>query len=300
MNPGPADSPPQRGSSESGDGWVEGPDGRRFWGLFGAAGLLALDPERGILLQHRAVWSHFGGTWGLPGGARHRGESALQGALREATEEAGVPHGSVRARFSSVLDLGYWSYATVLVDVLEPFDARATDPESIALEWVPLAEVDALPLHPGFATAWPALRESLNRHAVVVVDGANVVGSRPDGWWKDRAGAAERLLGAVSTLAREGVPAAAFDLPESWWWPEFVVVLEGDARDADVDGAERVTVVSAPRSGDDEIVAQVQRSFDAGAEHIVVITADRQLSERVERMGAGFTGPRVLLELSGY
>ena len=60
---------------------MEGPDGQRFWGRFGAAGLLVHDLRRGILLQHRADWSHFGGTWGLPGGARHAGESAVEGAL---------------------------------------------------------------------------------------------------------------------------------------------------------------------------------------------------------------------------
>ena len=66
----------------SGDAWVEGPNGERFWGRFGAAGLLVHDARRGVLLQHRADWSHFGGTWGLPGGARHEGETAVEGALR--------------------------------------------------------------------------------------------------------------------------------------------------------------------------------------------------------------------------
>ena len=46
---------------------MEGPDGQRFWGRFGAAGLLVHDLRRGVLLQHRADWSHFGGTWGLSG-----------------------------------------------------------------------------------------------------------------------------------------------------------------------------------------------------------------------------------------
>ena len=75
---------------DPGDAWVEGPNGSRYWGRFGAAGLLVVDRERGVLLQHRAGWSHFGGTWGLPGGARKLGESAVDGALREAGEEAGV------------------------------------------------------------------------------------------------------------------------------------------------------------------------------------------------------------------
>lgn len=147
--------------SGSGDAWVFGPDGRRFWGLYGAAGLLVHHPDAGVLLQHRAVWSHFGDTWGLPGGARHADESAEQAALREAREEAGVPAELVRIRFTSVFDLKFWSYTTVVADALELFDPVISDPESIELRWVPVAEVESLPLHPGFATSWGALRAQL-------------------------------------------------------------------------------------------------------------------------------------------
>lgn len=145
----------------SGDAWVEGPDGERFWGRFGAAGLLVHDSRRGILLQHRADWSHFGGTWGLPGGARHEGESAVDGALREAAEEASVPPDAVSVLFTSVLDLGYWSYTTVVAQAVLPFEAQVSDPESIELRWVAVAQVTGLPLHPGFAASWPELRARL-------------------------------------------------------------------------------------------------------------------------------------------
>lgn len=146
---------------DSGDAWVEGPDGQRFWGRFGAAGLLVHDLRRGVLLQHRADWSHFGGTWGLPGGARHGGESAVDGALREAAEEAAVPPDAVQVLFESVLDLGFWSYTTVVAQAVRSFEAHMADVESIELRWVAVDEVVALPLHPGFAESWPALRARL-------------------------------------------------------------------------------------------------------------------------------------------
>lgn len=147
-----------RGSDEA---WVYGPDGRKFWGRFGAAGLLVHHRDSGILLQHRALWSHFGDTWGLPGGARHEHESAVQAALREAAEEAGVPSALLEVQFSSVLDLGFWSYTTVVARAFERFEPVISDPESIELRWVSLTEVDALPLHPAFAESWPALRHRL-------------------------------------------------------------------------------------------------------------------------------------------
>lgn len=159
----PAPDEPRRptGPRNPGDAWVVAESGDRYWGRFGAAGLLAVDAERGILLQLRVGWSHFGGTWGLPGGALHEGESAVDGAIREAQEEAGIPDAAVRPRFTSVLDLGIWSYTTVVADVVSPFEPVISDPESVALEWVPVGEVDQRPLHPGFAKAWPELRARL-------------------------------------------------------------------------------------------------------------------------------------------
>jgi len=148
-------------SGASGDAWVEGPDGARYWGRFGAAGLLVLSPASEVLLQHRAAWSHFGGTWGMPGGARHEHEGAVDAAVREAAEEAGVPGSLLAVRFTSVLDLGYWSYTTVVADALERFTPVVSDPESIELRWVLVDAVEALLLHPRFAEAWPALRVRL-------------------------------------------------------------------------------------------------------------------------------------------
>ncbi|MDQ6754566.1 MAG: NUDIX hydrolase [Actinomycetota bacterium] len=157
---GPRNPRNPRNPGNPGDAWVGGDRGR-FWGRFGAAGVLVHDVGRGILLQHRATWSDQGGTWGLPGGALHQGEDAVTGALREAQEEAAVPAERIRVLFTSVFDVGYWSYTTVGARVIRPFEPRITDPESIELQWVPADEVAAKPLHPGFATAWPGLRRKL-------------------------------------------------------------------------------------------------------------------------------------------
>lgn len=146
---------------DPGDAWVEGPDGQKFWGTFGAAGLLVWHETLGVLLQHRIAWSHFGGTWALPGGARKLGESAYDAAVREANEEAGVPADALEVLFTSVLDLGFWSYTTVVARANREFAPVMGDAESEALSWVAVAEVEALPLHPQFATAWPALRRRL-------------------------------------------------------------------------------------------------------------------------------------------
>ncbi|MGK9146758.1 NUDIX domain-containing protein [Plantibacter flavus] len=293
--------PPEHHVRDAGDAWVESGDGRKFWGRFGAAGLLVHDPRRGVLLQHRAGWSHFGGTWGIPGGARHEGESAVDGAVREANEEAGVPGEAIELRFDSVFDLGFWSYTTVIAEAVAPFEPVVSDPESIALEWVPLGEVEQLPLHPGFADSWPGLRSQLERSVTVVVDVANVVGSRPNGWWKDRAGAARTFTTRLAQLAHDGLDASSLDLDFNRWWPAYVAVVEGQARgtrlDATVAGSGHelragVSVVDAAASGDDAIVDVVRGLSGA----VVVVSSDRGLRERVEALGATVRGAGWLLD----
>ncbi|ROS62908.1 8-oxo-dGTP pyrophosphatase MutT (NUDIX family) [Curtobacterium sp. PhB172] len=290
---------PPPGPRDPGDAWAVGPDGTKAWGLFGAAGLLVDDGAGRVLLQHRVEWSHHGGTWGIPGGARHQGEDAVTGALRESAEEAGVPHDGVDLRHTALLDLGFWTYTTVVGRAARPFEPVIADRESLALSWIPVDEVDDLPLHPGFGRSWPALRASLTTTPHVVVDAANVVGSVPDGWWKDRAGAAARLLSSVTALAESGVTADVLALPFARWWPRWTVVLEGEARGASgaSDGAlpralpRALEVVAAPGSGDDAIVDAARAAVEAGDGPVVVVTADRELRARVEALGAVVHGP---------
>ncbi|MFJ8595421.1 NTP pyrophosphohydrolase [Streptomyces sp. NPDC093598] len=116
-----------------------------------------------------------------------------------------------------------------------------------------------------------------NAPVLVVVDAANVVGSVPDGWWRDRRGAAERLR---DRLASEGVPAVPGPV-------EIVLVVEGAARG--VEPVPGVRVSSAPGSGDDHIVEVVA---SAGDRPVLVITADRELRRRVAELGAEVAGPR--------
>lgn len=117
---------------------------------------------------------------------------------------------------------------------------------------------------------------------MLLVDAANVIGSRPTGWWRDRAGAARRFVGEVRAAARNG------ELPTP-----AVVVLEGAARagaaEMDVDG---VRVVHAARSGDDALVAEIAVA-GAGA---VLVTADRRLRERARELGAETVGPNWLYD----
>ena len=146
-----------------GDGWYKSPDGVKHWGKFGAAGLLLRAPLPGggsaVLLQHRAPWSHQGGTWALPGGARDSHESPEHAAVREAEEEAGITADDlqVRAERLTMTAASGWTYITVIADADKPLPTVANR-ESAELAWVPEDEVTDLPLHPGFATAWTELR----------------------------------------------------------------------------------------------------------------------------------------------
>jgi 8-oxo-dGTP diphosphatase len=152
-----------------GDGWVVSDDGAHYWGRFGAAGLLLRAPRPdgtpAVLLQHRAVWSHQGGTWSLPGGARDSHETAEETAVREAREEAGLTADrlSVRGRVvtAEVAGIGgmQWTYTTVVADAGELLHT-VPNRESAELRWVGENEVAELPLHPAFAASWQRLRTS--------------------------------------------------------------------------------------------------------------------------------------------
>jgi 8-oxo-dGTP diphosphatase len=154
----------------------------------------------------------------------------------------------------------------------------------------------------------------------IVVDVANVMGSRPDGWWRDRAGAAVRLHAEIARLAASG-RAILQDDPgedgepgepgvneaEQASVPGFVMVLEGAAKAAAARLAPpqadpgpglpvrpgEVRVVQAAGSGDDAIVAVVRQLSGRR----VVVTADRELRERCLAAGAEIRGPGWLLGL---
>ncbi|MER8009941.1 MULTISPECIES: NTP pyrophosphohydrolase [unclassified Streptomyces] len=114
---------------------------------------------------------------------------------------------------------------------------------------------------------------------LVIVDAANVVGSVPDGWWRDRRGAAERLR---DRLAADGVPGHAGPV-------EIVLVVEGAARG--VESVPGVRVEAAPGSGDDRMVELVAGESDRT---VLVVTADRELRRRVRELGAEVAGPRTV------
>ena len=328
----------------SADGWVECGCGARHWGRAGAAGLLAwriADGRVEVALQHRAWWSHHGGTWGIPGGAIEWEETPVVGALRESGEEVGLGAADVAVHATVVLRHPDWSYTTVPGEATGDATPHPTDAESLDARWVDAELVDAavaaghvgapdarpgtadaearlaatrarrdamragpeLVLLPAFAEAWPALRPMLER-VVLVVDGANTVGSRPDGWWRDRAGALARLAGQLAaasdpTRVDPGLPAETFGSPGppgARRVPDVILVAEGRARGVVTPSGGRVRIVDADASGDDEIVAQARHAAGADARtRVLVVTADRALRARCREVGAEAVGPGALL-----
>lgn len=109
-----------------------------------------------------------------------------------------------------------------------------------------------------------------------VVDAMNVIGSRPDGWWRDRAGAVERLVGDLDDWARES-------------GERVTAVLERPPRTPPP--AELVEVVWAPRPGRDSADEEILRRLpgwlaDAGRDEVAVVTSDRELAGRARALGA--------------
>ena len=125
--------------------------------------------------------------------------------------------------------------------------------------------------------------DNLPTGGLLIVDGANVVGSVPDGWWRDRAGAAARLRDRLAAAAVEGGVLAAV---------EVVLVVEGKARH--IGTSEGIRVVSSPGSGDDTIVEVAGAAAGTGAGPVTVVTADRGLRERLAAVGASAIGPGTL------
>lgn len=340
--------------SRSTDAFVDCRCGLRHWGLLGAAGLLVWNAgaradreadtpgvsseprplaagrsETRVLLQLRAGWSHHGNTWGLPGGASAPGESAIQTALRESIEELGLsPHTVAVRHVLTTMNHTDWSYRTVIADAVRPL-VLSPNGETADARWVPVSDVEGLPLHPGLQSAWPEL-QGLLRRPILVVDAANVVGSRPDGWWKDRPGAAARLLTHLASVATWPGPALGFAAARTL--PEIHVVLEGQARRAHPEGvypsnghhapggtataatspvhvhpargtpapvaAPPVHVHHAPGEGDETILELAVRLHEEGAD-VVVGTADRELRHWLESEAVRAAGPRAVWDGSG-
>jgi 8-oxo-dGTP diphosphatase len=217
---------------KSGNGWVTCAQGHQHWGLFRAAGVLVYvsDPTDQalslVLLQHRARWSHHGGTWALPGGAMDSDETPAEAALREADEECMLDPRLVVPRGLYSDDHGGWAYHTVLAQAAEPLRVRSDNYESDEAVWLPAGEVDRLELHPGFAASWPVLRQAL-LPLTVFVDGTGTTGGPP--------GEGRRLHARLTDLTRSGLSALPGDIAApvlARWYPDYVLVL-GEAAAAD-------------------------------------------------------------------
>lgn len=157
-----------------GDGWVILADGSRRWGLYGASGLLLYSVDESgtghVLLQHRAPWTHQGGTWGLPGGARNSGESSVSAAIREFVEEVDGDLGTLSLLGIHRQDHQVWVFDTVLASVPERRPFTPGNPESESIRWIPVPDVPSMPLLPAFGKVWPEVAAALSEQLLLIVD----------------------------------------------------------------------------------------------------------------------------------
>lgn len=279
-----------------GEGWARCGRGHIHWGRHGAAGLLAFhrdrpDAEPYVLLQQRAWWCNGAGTWGMFGGARHSDEDDVAAALRETAEESTLRPDRLRVHGVMSDDHGGWTFTTVVASTAERLEVGPASWETQDAAWEPAGEVDRLRLFAPFAASWPRVRAALRR-PMLVVDVANVMGARADGWWRDRVGAATRLRDDLARLAVGGMTGIP---PYDRSFPEIVLVVEGVvARGLDGgEGSAGLRIVRAEGSGDDASV-DLLRTAEPDAAHVVV-TADRELRARCTALGATVMGPRTLL-----
>ena len=223
-----------------GDGWVRCSAGHRHWGRHGAAGLLLRDRDDGrdrVVLQHRAWWSHQGGTWGVPGGARDSGETAIVAALRETGEEAGIEPAAVRPIGLLLDDHGGWSYSTV---VGEPTRAGATPGRPAARArtsagWTPTRcrRCRCTPASPRSGRGCARRRPRWCWWSTPPTWSAPA--ARGDGWWRDRPGATRAAAGRAGAAGRRPLPRRAAGrgrgrAARPRCCPPSTVVVEGAAR----------------------------------------------------------------------
>ena len=151
-----------------GDGWTRCALGHRHWGATGRPGCCSGTATRCCCSTGR-VWSHHGGTWGLLGGARHRGETAEQAAAREAAEEAGSTPARYTVIGQYVDDHGGWSYTTVVGRAPTAGAAGRAHRGDRRGALGAADELPELPLHPGFAATWDRVRATADAGSDAVV-----------------------------------------------------------------------------------------------------------------------------------
>ena len=219
-------------------------------------------------------------------------------ALVVQCESAGVLHvgveGLLRRKLEQVDFIGLDGGLALRTDTLEdsPADVREKGedrvlvPDELAVATVVRpqqhAEVDAHGSHPDTAGMLASEAATARLRPVLLVDAANVIGSRPDGWWRDRPGAARRFVDELHSARRSGALRRGV-----------VVVLEGQAKNGVAEGDDDgVRIVHAEGEGDDTLA----RLAADTTEPVVVVTADRGLRDRVRSVDAQVVGPRWLFD----